>query len=226
MTKSKINLTIKNTLPLRERVYKVIKDLIVNGQFSAGERLVEAHIAEQINTSRTPVREALHILEREGLLESEPRVGYRIKPILWEEVEEICEIRRVNETLAASWAMNRITQQDIEKLQKNITRSQTKINQGETKAFTQLDEEFHDLLINCSGSRKLAELCHMLRIHMLRYRYESLHNSETAVGAVQGHRHILAAIIKKDKEEMVQAIRDHLDFARRTIKSHAVVKKN
>ena len=132
MTKKKINLTIENTLPIRERVYKVIKDLIVSGQFSAGERLVEARIAEQINTSRTPVREALHILEREGLLESEPRVGYRIKSILWEEVEEICEIRRVNETLAAGWAMNRITQQDIEKLQKNITRSQTKINRGET----------------------------------------------------------------------------------------------
>src|SRR4030042_1887168 len=78
--------------------------------------MVETRLAEEIRTSRTPVREALHMLEREGLLESIPRVGYRVKQIHWNEVEEVCEIRAVNETLAARWAMDRITHQELQAL--------------------------------------------------------------------------------------------------------------
>ena len=63
--------------------------------------MVETRLAQQINTSRTPVREALHMLEMEGLLEPIPRVGYRVKRIEWDEVEEICAIPAVNESLAA-----------------------------------------------------------------------------------------------------------------------------
>ena len=60
---------------------------------------METRLAEEIRISRTPIREALHMLEREGLLESIPRVGYRVRELKWEEVEAICEIRKLNESL-------------------------------------------------------------------------------------------------------------------------------
>jgi len=100
----RLRVRIKDPVSIRERVYEVIRNDILNGRIPPGERLVENRLAEEIHTSRTPVREALHMLEREGLLESIPRVGYRVKQIHWDEVEEICEIRAVNETLAARWA--------------------------------------------------------------------------------------------------------------------------
>ena len=94
MATNKLRLIIKDPISIRKKVYAAIREHILDGSFPPGERLVESRIAEQIKTSRTPVREALHLLESEGLLESIPRAGYRVKPLHWEEVEEICEIQR------------------------------------------------------------------------------------------------------------------------------------
>lgn len=93
-------LSIRRQPSIRQKVYTAIRNDILNGRIVPGEHMVETRLANQIKTSRTPVREALHMMEREGLLESIPRVGYRVKALEWDEVEEICEIRTVNETLA------------------------------------------------------------------------------------------------------------------------------
>jgi DNA-binding GntR family transcriptional regulator len=72
-------LVIGRTVSIREKVYDVIRNGILNGRIAPGDRMVETRLAKQIKTSRTPVREALHMLEMEGLLEAIPRVGYRVK---------------------------------------------------------------------------------------------------------------------------------------------------
>ena len=92
MPEKTVNLVIKRPVSIREKVHSVIRDDILNGRMPPGERIIENRIAQDIKTSRMPVREALHSLEREGLIESIPRVGYRVKELGWEEVEEICEI--------------------------------------------------------------------------------------------------------------------------------------
>ncbi len=92
---------IKRPVSIREKVYAAVRDNILDGRIAPGERVVETRLAEEIKTSRTPVREALHMLEREGLLEAIPRVGYRVKQITLDEIDEICEIRKANECLAA-----------------------------------------------------------------------------------------------------------------------------
>ncbi|MBW1818460.1 MAG: GntR family transcriptional regulator, partial [Deltaproteobacteria bacterium] len=107
-----MKLVIKEPVSIREKVYDVIRNDILNNRIRPGTRLVETQLAKQINTSRTPVREALHMLEMEGLLVSTPRVGYKVKQIEWVEIEEIVEIRIVNEILAARWAMMRISPRD------------------------------------------------------------------------------------------------------------------
>ena len=125
MSPNKLRLTIKDPISIRKKVFTAIREYILDGSFPPGERLVESRIAEQIKTSRTPVREALHLLESEGLLESIPRAGYRVKSLHWEEVEEICEIRVVNETLAARWAMKRITPKELLALENNLKVAET-----------------------------------------------------------------------------------------------------
>ena len=152
MTPKQLKLVIKEPVSIREKVYTAIRNLILDGTFPEGERLVESRIAEQIKTSRTPVREALHLLEKEGLLESIPRAGYQVKPLLWEEVEEICQIRIANETLAARWAMKRITPKDLLLLDNNLAEAEQRDTRGQSKSFCA--EGCGVPRDNCAGKRQ------------------------------------------------------------------------
>jgi DNA-binding GntR family transcriptional regulator len=211
MSPKKLRLVIKEPVSIREKVYAALRQRILDGSFPAGERLVESRIAEQIKTSRTPVREALHLLEKEGLLESIPRAGYQVKPLSWEEVEEICEIRIANETLAARWAMKRITPKELAALENNLSSAEREIRAGNPRDFVQRDAEFHEILARASGSERLFELCQLLRKHMLRYRIESLHVPDSGLRAIQGHRRILECLRTQDEGGLEEAIRIHLE---------------
>jgi DNA-binding GntR family transcriptional regulator len=222
---SKLKVSIRAPVSIREKVYRAIREQILNGSVSSGSRMVETRLAQQIKTSRTPVREALHMLEREGLLESIPRVGYRVKELKWDEVEEICEIRAVNETLAARWAIGRITPKELEALKRNLEETEREVRGGNPRAFADRDAEFHEILVRASGSERLVELCEQLRRHMLRYRIESLYLADAALKAIEGHWRIVACIGNKDEKGVGPAIRDHLEFAKKNIQQYAFEEK-
>jgi DNA-binding GntR family transcriptional regulator len=206
---------------IREKVHDYLRNEIFSNRIPAGTRLVEGRIAKQINVSRTPIREALHILEMENLVESIPRVGYRVKELRWEDVEELCEIRAVNEILAAKWAMKRITPQGLAAMKHNIDTAEAEIQAGHPEYFVERDAEFHEMLAKASGSQRLLELCQMLRRHMLRYRIESLYVAEAGLTAVAGHRRILTCLEKKDDIGIEAAIREHLEQSKRDIRRFA-----
>lgn len=225
MVEKKLKVSISAPVSIREKVYTAVRNEILNGDIAPGERMIETRLAQQIKTSRTPVREALHMLEREGLLEAIPRVGYRVKRIRWDEVEEICEIRAVNEVLAARWAMKRISTKELQAMEKNIEQGEKEVRMGDPKAFVDRDEEFHEILARASGSERLLELCEQLRRHMLRYRIESLSLPETALEAIQGHRRILACIKAKDEQGIDAVIREHLEYVKSSVRQYAFEEK-
>lgn len=226
MADKKLNLVIKTSVSIREKVYDVIRNDILNGHIPPGARMVETQLAKQINTSRTPVREALHMLEMEGLLVSTPRVGYRVKQIEWVEIEEIVKIRVVNEILAARWAMKRITPRDLKALEENIVVAESEIRGGDPRSFVERDAEFHEILVRASGSKRLLELCQLLRRHMLRYRIEALYLPETGLRAIVGHRRILDCMREKDEKGIKPAIREHLEQSKREIQRYAFGEKS
>ena len=218
-------LVIENPVSIREKVYEYIRNRILSGKITPSTRMVETQLANEIGTSRTPVREALHVLEMEGLLEAIPRVGYQVKELKWEDVEEICEIRAVNEILACRWAMQRITPDDLKSIEDNLTLAEAEIKEGHPESFVERDAEFHELLVKASGSERLLELCSMLRRHMLRYRVESLYLPETALRAIGGHRRILNCLKEKNEEDFEAAIREHLEQSKQDIHRYAFEEK-
>ena len=218
-------LVIENPVSIREKVYEYIRNRILSGKITPSTRMVETQLANEIGTSRTPVREALHVLEMEGLLEAIPRVGYQVKELKWEDVEEICEIRAVNEILACRWAMQRITPDDLKSIEDNLTLAEAEIKEGHPESFVERDAEFHELLVKASGSERLLELCSMLRRHMLRYRVESLYLPETALRAIAGHRRILNCLKEKNEEDFEAAIREHLEQSKQDIYRYAFEEK-
>jgi DNA-binding GntR family transcriptional regulator len=208
---------IEHPVSIRKKVYDHLRNEILSNHISAGTRLIEGRLAKKINVSRTPVREALHILEMEGLIESIPRVGYWVKALRREDVEELCEIRVVNEILAARWAIKCITPAELSAMRKNIYTAEAEIRGGQPNLFVERDAEFHEMLVKASGSSRLLELCQMLRRHMLRYRIESLYVAESGLRAVAGHRRVLACLEKKDEAGIEAAIREHLEQSKRDI---------
>ena len=220
-----IGLVIEKPLSIRDQVYTRIKDLILRGTLVPGERIIENQLAKQIGVSRTPVREALHVLEKEGLLEALPRVGYQVKETQWEEVEEICEIRKVIETLAARWAMQRLTPEQLLSLEHNLDEVEAEAKRGHPETFVELDADFHDTIARASGSRRLVEICQILRRHMNLYRIESVYEPENAMRANAAHRRILECLKNKDGECIEAAIHDHLDRVKQDVHYYAFKNK-
>ena len=214
-------LVIKNTKTIRKRIYEHLREQLLNGEIAPLEHLIEAKIAKEIGTSRTPVREALHSLELEGLIESIPRVGYVVKPINEQEVGEICEIRMAIEGVAARWAIEKAHKKLIEELKKNIAISDEKVSKGDVKAFVDMDAQFHEIISKFSGSKRLRELAQTLRRHMLRYRIQSIYSVDNVLRAIDGHKGILRAIGKRNLEEVNRAIQHHMEQSKRDILRYA-----
>jgi DNA-binding GntR family transcriptional regulator len=214
-------LVIKDMKTIRRRIYEHLREQLLNGEIAPPEHLIEAKIAKELGTSRTPVREALHSLELEGLIESIPRVGYVVKPISEQEVEQICEIRMAIEGVAVRWAMEKASKKVLEELKENISLSDRKVSKGDIRAFVELDARFHEIIARHSGSQRLLELAQTLRRHMLRYRIQSIYSVGNVLRAIDGHKGILRAIEKQNLEEVNKAIRHHMEQSKKDILRYA-----
>ena len=214
-------LVIKTSRTIRRKIYDFLREQLLSGEIQPYQHLIEAKIARDIGTSRTPVREALHSLELEGLIESIPRVGYVVRSISEQEVEEICEIRAAIEQLAARWAMEKAREKLVRELVENIFISEEKLANGDARAFVELDAQFHEIISNLSGSRRLLEMAQTLRRHMLRYRIQSIYLPDNVLRAIAGHKEILKAIESADTEGVKQAIRNHLQQSKRDVLKYA-----
>ncbi len=212
------DISIKSPPTIREEVYKYLREKILAGQVAPGDRLIETKLAEEINTSRTPVREALHKLEMERLIQSIPRVGYVVRAITEEEVEEICEIRLAVETLAVKWASAKITSKEVKRLEKIIVLTNNHIMKSETQAVVELDTEFHNIICKASRSQRIQEISHNLRDHMLRFRIKGLCVPEIASRSNEGHHRILNALRKGDVNDIESAVSFHLNSTKRDVK--------
>jgi len=214
-------LVIKSEKTIRRKIYEHLREQLLGGKMQPHQHLIEAKIARDIGTSRTPVREALHSLELEGLIESIPRVGYVVKPISEQEVEEICEIRAAIEGLAARWAMEKAHEKLVIELEKNISIAEDKVSKGDVRAFVDMDAKFHEIISKFSGSQRLLELAQTLRRHMLRYRIQSIYSVDNVLRAIDGHKGILRAIEKRNLGEVNKAIQRHMEQSKKDILRYA-----
>jgi DNA-binding GntR family transcriptional regulator len=218
-------LVIKNNPTIRKKVYEHVREQILSGQIAPKERLIEAKIAQDIGTSRTPVREALHSLEMEGLIESIPRIGYTVKAISHQEAAELWEIRCLIEGLAARWAVEKAPEKLVKELRKNILRAEEQVSHGDLDVFVELDGQFHETIARLSGGQRLLELAQTLRRYTLRYRLESIYLPDVALRAIEGHKDVLRAIEDGNPEEILRAVNAHLDQSKKDTLRYAFEKE-
>jgi GntR family transcriptional regulator, rspAB operon transcriptional repressor len=228
---------IEDPTLIRGQIYDKIKEAILSGQIPMGAKVLEGRLAAQLKVSRTPVREALHVLEKEGLLDVFPRVGYQVRRVTLDEALEIYEIRAALEPMAARKVLARGNQAYTDLLEEAITKSEEAGKRGDLKAFFLYDSTFDEIIVRASGIKTLLSIWETLRNKLKLYRMGVQTSEATRLKAINGHRRILRCLREKDHASVEKAIREHLEDFKQDIRqfafewegrdtSHAEIKAN
>lgn len=203
---------------LREHVYGGIKSAIISGEFEPGRRLIEERLAEDMKTSRTPVREAIQKLEKEGLIYKLPRGGFAVKGVSEEEVDEVFGLRAILEGYAGYLATARIEQSELKSLEEIVKMEEACLRDMNVDEFIRLDGEFHDTLYKAAKNNRLYSLLNDLRDYMYRYRVIILRYGRKAQFAVQDHKDMLASLKAKNARQVEKLVRKHMTRGKDLIK--------
>ena len=161
--------------PLRKQVYNVLREAIVNGEFMPDEKITEMEIAEHLNVSRTPVREAFRMLELEELITIIPQQGVFVSGIKSrKEIDDIFRVRMVLEGLAAYLAALNINEEQRKKLKKYADQIEQCILDNDLKGCVKIDIAFHSIIKEASGNKWLERFLDSLFVQSTRFRMKSL----------------------------------------------------
>jgi len=195
---------------LGQHVFENLKSAIIKGDMLPGGRLIESRLAETLGISRTPVREAIHKLEREGYLRKLPRGGFSVLGLSRDDVEETFGIRKVLESYAARLAAEKHKKSDIKPLEKKIQLYQKHLDRKDLEALPDINTDFHDLLYALSRSPKLITMINNLRDQIYRFRQLILKNEKLAKMSNEDHKDMLEKIKQRDAGGVEQLVREHL----------------
>ena len=202
---------------LTHMVYHTLKEEICNGVVRSGELLSEAQIATHMGVSRTPVREALAALEKEGLVTIKRGVGASVKQLSLEDIVHIYELRKVLEPLAAQTAIHHIPKQALKECRQqfqSLLEHQDEPTRSQVDRYTKVDWDFHMLLIQYCENPFIGSMMDLLipnirRLQAVSYRPGSYSPQE----AVNQHMELIDLLESGDLEQLQARLRAHLDWS-------------
>lgn len=212
-------LSFSNDASLRNKVFKYIKSQIINGHYNPGESLVESKLAEELGVSRTPIREAIRLLELEGLVETTPNKGAVVLGISGKDVEDIYAIRLAVEGLAARWAAENMNSTDKKELHKVLDLMEFYAQKDDVDEVAELDNKFHEIIYQASGSKILNLTLSNLHQYLQMARLESLKAPSRLLETIIEHRMIVDSF-NNNADEAEKALTDHVRKAYKNIHDH------
>jgi DNA-binding GntR family transcriptional regulator len=198
---------------LSSRVYHQIRAEIIRGALVPGESVTEMGLAKDCGVSRTPVREALHQLELEGLVELIPNKGAVILGISPEDICDIYQIRAMLEVGAAERAAQRATEEDVRRLTEILDLTEFYIEKQNMNQLQAMDGQFHQLIYEMSGSRMFKRVLKDMHYYIGLTRAASLKCEGRALQSVKEHRAVLEAIAQHDGKKAGKLMKQHVNKA-------------
>jgi len=194
-----------------EAVYRQLLHLIFSKQLKPGQRLPEVLLAEQLNVSRTPVREALRRLANEGLVTLMPNVGARVVTPTRQEMLDTYEVRNVLECLAVRRAAGRITAVQLARLEEKIEEEAAVFAERDLEAYIEINNAFHRIIAEASGNLPLADTIenYLARTFVYMVFFESYFDFDTNP-SLEEHRAILKALRARDADQAVLLMDRHI----------------
>lgn len=206
-----LTLNMNAYLPLRDVVFHTLREAILKGELKPGERLMELQLAAKLGVSRTPIREAIRMLEQEGLAVTVPRKGAEVAKMTEKDMEDVLQIRDALDELAASIACEQITAEELEDLQHTMHEFEKYTKTGDVRRTAEADVRFHDIIYKATRNPKLENMLNNLREQMYRYRVEYLKDEKNYPVLIREHKEILEGLAVKDKERVTAAMHLHVE---------------
>ena len=199
--------------PLREVVYETLREAIRSGVLESGERLMEIQVAEELGVSRTPVREAIRRLEAEGLVVMIPRRGTYVSDLSLRDISDVFEIREALEGLAVGLAAERITDDELEDLERMMVEFDDVVLREDVEGLVELDIRFHSKIYEASRNVRLISILNNLREQTTRFRMTSMSVPGRMQNTMEEHRAIVEALGQRNPEEASRVTQYHLSKA-------------
>lgn len=215
------NLTLNTDayLPLRDVVFNTLREAILKGELKPGERLMELQLAAKLGVSRTPIREAIRMLEQEGLAVTIPRRGAEVAKMTEKDMQDVLQVREALDELAASIACELITQDELEQLEEAMQEFESAISTKDIKRIADTDMMFHDIIYHATCNPKLVNIVNNLREQMYRYRVEYLKDEKNYPVLLKEHREILAGFTEKNRDLVTDSMRKHVENQAEAVKT-------
>lgn len=217
MEEPKLEMHIDEYLPLRDVVFNTLRQGILTGELKPGERLMEIHLANRLGVSRTPIREAIRMLELEGLVKMVPRRGAEVSRISKQDLRDVLEVRRSLDSLAVCLACERITAEEKTALKEAAIEFERSTKTKDATTIAKADVHFHDIILAASKNNRLIQLVNNLAERVYRYRLEYIKDSRNHPRLIEEHDEILKSIERGEKQKAQTAIEAHIDNQEKNI---------
>lgn len=205
-----MNTVIRKQMSSSQRALLELRKMIFSGELAPGSDHLESELAKQLNMSRTPVREAVLMLEGQGLLALRPRKGVRVLPLSPEDMEEIYDILTELESLAAECAARAAhTEEDLRFLSTAINDMDVAIANGDLDAWANADDRFHTELVRLGGNSRVNSIVNMMSDQVRRARMTTLFMRPLPTKSNEDHRKVYDAIKNGEAQVARDTHREH-----------------
>lgn len=195
---------------LSEMVANQMRRMIWDGELPFGERLLEPDLSSRFGVSRSSLREALQILEHEGLVKSEPRKGAHVSTFTEQDLREIYECRLTIEIDASLKALNNMNDQDIQHLESIIDEMKLRIDDEKWTDLLDLDLKFHAHLVNLCGNSRLIHFYQLIQIQIRTFLSRLSNHYDDRNALYLEHYELMAAIKTKNPQSVESMLREHI----------------
>lgn len=206
--------SVQRSKSLHEQTYQALRDSILSGDLAPGDRLIELQLAEQLQVSRTPIREAIRQLQREGLVTADEMGWLRVATVSAVEARHLYDCRMALETLAVTGACEHASEAQLQQIKDWVIQAEQSARQNDTKlSSTQLldlDYQFHLSIAQSSGNQCLVSLLEQVFGKMALLRVQTTRHNPNVLDIRTEHQRIYEAIAQRDSEAAAQAIQNHL----------------
>ena len=205
---------------LSQKIYNLLKIQIVKEDLEPKTKLFEGKIAEQMEVSRTPIREAIHRLASEGFVKIIPNGGIVVNNVCTEDIREVLQIRRVLEGLAARMAAKIIKEEEVKEAEKLVKQMGYLVIKVDVLTFVEIATKLHNLILNIYGNKRLISIYDNLNDLIYRFRIRSLSVPGRLRYSLEEHRKIVEALKKRDSDRADKFSQIHVENVLKNILAH------
>lgn len=208
--------------PLPDKIANFVREAIIVGKLKPGEKISEAKLAEELHISRTPIREAIRMLESEGFVSIIPRRGTIVSEFSLDDLYEYFQIKACLEGFAAAGVVDKLSERELNKLKRLNEEELATIKAGDFSHYLRIHDDFHQTFLTRTANRKLFSLIQHMGFHIRRLEKIFTDHPDIFVNCSETHANLIAAFEARDPEKVRQMVEQNILLIAENLKKYGV----